>query len=116
MKNCGFFPLLAIAASLLMNACATSPRQPPTEADAGTLPPAELDAAVAEAARGYDQVVKDGERLFCRRELPVGSKVMTTLCFTETQLREQIVNARKFRHDAMQQGRRCAEGPTCPQT
>ncbi len=73
----------------------------------------QLDPVVAEAAKGYERVVKDGELMFCKREQPIGSKMWTTRCVTEVQLKEQVENAKKFGEKTMEQGRRCSDGPAC---
>lgn len=72
-----------------------------------------LDPVVAEAARGYTRTWKNGVLMFCKRERESGSRLMTTVCLTETQLRDQVEAMKKFRNDSMQQGHRCQNGPSC---
>lgn len=118
MKNRRLFPLLSLAAAaLVLQACAGTPKgsaAPPQKQDMSKSELNEqLDPAVAEAAKGYERVMKNGELLFCKREQPVGSKMWTTHCYTEVQLKEQVENAKKFRENSMGQGRRCSQGPGC---
>ena len=47
------------------------------------------------------------------QERPSGSNIMTNVCLTEAQLREQVEAARRFQNDRSQQGRRCTSGPGC---
>jgi hypothetical protein len=121
MTNREFLPLIAlIGASLLAQGCAGMPKaaaEAPAPAPANTASEQELsarlDPMVAEAAKGYDRVVKNGELFFCKREQPVGSKMYTTVCITEAQLRENAINNKRMKDGVMQQGRRCMKGPGC---
>ncbi len=125
MANRAFLPFLAlVAASWMLQGCAGTPKaEGPGGATASAPAPASaasrqesgdaLAPDVAEAAKGYDRVVKNGERFFCRRERPIGSKMYTTVCLSEAQLREQVVNNKKFQEGTMGQGRRCSSGPGC---
>jgi hypothetical protein len=119
MKNRSAFPLFASAIALvLLQACA-SPRKAPEaplakqQIAAPEDDATKLDAELAEAARGYSRVNRDGVLMFCRRERPSGSKIATSVCMTEAQLRDQIEATKKFNQDTMQQGRRCSQGPAC---
>ena len=121
MKNRVLHPLLALAAvSLLLQGCAGTPDAAPSAPPARTqqpppaAPPAEnLEAELAEAARGYSRVTRNGVLMYCRHERPSGSNIATNVCITEAQLRERVEATRKFNRDAMQQGRRCSQGPAC---
>jgi len=122
MKNRVLHPLLASAAiSLFLQGCAGAPKEAATAAPPATTqqPPAaaqasrNLDAELAEAARGYSRVNKKGVEMFCRRERPSGSNIATSVCITEAQLRERVEATKKFNQDTMQQGRRCSQGPAC---
>jgi hypothetical protein len=113
MKNRGLIPLFSLAAAvLLLQGCAGTPKgaaAPPAKQDLSkTELNEQLDPAVAEAAKGYERVMKNGELFFCKREQPIGSKMWTTRCVTEVQLKEQVEDAKKFQSDVMQQGRRCS--------
>lgn len=118
MKNRGLRPLLSLGvASLLLQACASSPAapEPPRhlEAIGQAAPAANLDPVLEEAAKGYDRVNRNGQLMFCKREQPVGSKLWTTRCLTEVELREQVEAAKQFREDVKTEGRRCVSGPGC---
>ena len=116
MKNRGGFKGLTVVAVALLAGCAgqatkTEPVPPMKIVDAENAEG--LDAALADAARGYTRVKENGVTLFCKRYRQTGSNLTTTNCITEAQLREQLENARKFGEDRRQQGRRCASGPGC---
>jgi hypothetical protein len=123
MKNRFLHPFLALAAvSLLLQACAGTPKEtgaapkPASQAPAASAAAAEaenMDAAIAEAARGYSRVNKEGKLMFCRRERPSGSNIATNVCITEAELRARVEATKKFNQDSMQQGRRCSQGPAC---
>lgn len=123
MKNRGFFPLLSLAAAaFLLQGCAGAPQEAaPASRPTATAPkqnvaqPSDenLDPVVAEAAKGYERVVKNGELFFCKREQPIGSKMWTTNCVNEAQLRQRAEDAKKMRENSMGQGRRCSQGPGC---
>jgi outer membrane biogenesis lipoprotein LolB len=122
MKNRRLIPLLtAAAASLLLQACATAPSEPAAKPAPAREEPSKqdlnenLDPVVAEAAKGYERLMKNGVLMFCKRERPVGSNLFTTTCLTEAQLRERAENNKKFHDNTMQQGRRCTQGPACQQ-
>lgn len=113
MMKRAFLPLAAlIGASLLVQGCAGTPQAAGEPAPAKTVSKqelsAELDPVLAEAAQGYERLVKNGQLVFCRREQPVGSKMYTTVCLTEDQLRQQAVDNKKFKEGTMGQGRRCS--------
>ncbi|HUQ10969.1 MAG TPA: hypothetical protein VM146_11695 [Steroidobacteraceae bacterium] len=123
MKNRLLVSLFGAATALmLLQGCASSAKAPDapaapvakqqaaatTEDDA-----AKLDAEIAEAARGYTRVNRDGVTMFCRRERPSGSNIATSVCVTEAELRARVEATRKFNQDTMQQGRRCTQGPAC---
>lgn len=123
MKNPGFLPLVSLAAAALMlQACAGTPPETAPSPKATAAAPKQnmnqpsdenLDPVVAEAAKGYERVVKNGELFFCRREQPIGSKMWTTNCVNEAQLRQRAEDAKKMRESSMGQGRRCSQGPGC---
>jgi hypothetical protein len=117
MKNRGLFSAIVVAAAAVaLQACTAAPpakAEPRMDAPTKNELAADLDPVVAEAAKGYERLIKNGELLFCKRELPVGSKLWTTTCLTEAQLREQVEYAKKFHDNTLQQGRRCSQGPAC---
>lgn len=119
MKNRSAFPLLASAISLvLLQACAGPQKAPEAPAPKQQIAApaddaAKLDAELAEAARGYSRVNRDGKTLYCRRERPSGSNIATSVCVTEAELRDRVEATKKFNQDTMQQGRRCTDGPAC---
>ena len=116
MPNPKLFPLLTLAAAtFLLQACASAEKAPVARPRPPTVTEnaAKMDAALAEAARGYTQVEENGERLFCRRERQTGSNMSSTTCITEAQLRQRVEDAKKIGDDLRQQGRRCTTGPGC---
>jgi hypothetical protein len=125
MKNRVPVSLFGAIAVVILQGCASAQKAPEAPAapvtPAGTThaaPPtaeeaAKLDAEVAEAARGYTRVNRDGVTMFCRRERPSGSNIATSVCVTEAELRERVEATKKFNKDTMQQGRRCTQGPAC---
>lgn len=116
MRNLEILTVLVSTAALtLLQACATTRNEPALTPPAPATPEsiANLDAAVADAAREYTRVERNGTVLFCKQERPSGSNIMSTVCLTEAQLRGQVESARRFRDDRMQQGRRCAQGAAC---
>jgi hypothetical protein len=119
MKNRSAFPLFASAAALvLLQACASPQKAseiplPRQQIAAPEDDASKLDAELAEAARGYSRVNRDGKTLYCRRERPSGSNIATSVCVTEAELRERVEATKKFNQDTMQQGRRCTGGPAC---
>jgi hypothetical protein len=117
MKKRSHLSLVVIAAaSMLLQACATPQKQPvasaPSDKSGQPANTANLDPLVAEAAKGYTQMEKDGQVLFCKRQRQTGSNMATTTCITEAQLRQQVEDTRKFGDDVRQQGRRCV-GASC---
>lgn len=118
MPNRRFFPLLTLAAApLLLLACATAEKPPAAKPRPASVTgnAADMDSALAEAARGYTQVERNGERLFCRRERQTGSNLSSTTCITEVQLRQRVEDSKKIGEDMRQHGRRCTQGPGCGQ-
>lgn len=117
MKKRGLIPAMFVAAIVLtLQACTSAPSgksEPRLETPAQAELATNLDPVIAEAARGYERRIDNGELLFCKREQSVGSKLWTTTCFTEEQLRAQVENAKVFRGKTLEQGRRCAGGPAC---
>ncbi len=77
-----------------------------TEADVA----AALDRKVAEFARDYVQLKKDGVLMFCKRYKQVGSNLPTITCLTESQLRTLAENTTEYR-DRRRSAARCPHGP-----
>jgi hypothetical protein len=119
MKNRSVVSLVGAATALVvLQACTTSPKAPeaPVARQQVAATPedgSKLDAELAEAARGYSRVNRDGKTMYCRRERPSGSNIATSVCITESELRERVEATKKFNRDTMQQGRRCSQGPAC---
>lgn len=122
MKNVLVSIGVAILASCL-SGCAASPgQQPEATADdsAGTKPrweaateaevAATLDRKVAEFARDYVQLKKNGVLMFCKRYRQVGSNLPTITCLTEAQLRTLAENTTEYR-DRRRSAARCPHGP-----
>lgn len=108
-----FLPVLALGlASMLVGGCAGTPPTPDTPVSSGAAAGGQReasgdpDAALAEAARGYERVNKKGKLYFCRRERPVGSQMYTTVCLTEAQIRQQAEDNRKVQEKVLEKGRR----------
>src|SRR5437868_4542771 len=59
-------------------------------------------------AKGYRVRKKDGQKLYCRNEAPLGSRLQQTVCLTEEQLREQFIAAEEVRNNMRK--RSCVNG------
>lgn len=69
-----------------------------------------IDRKVAEFARDYVQLKKDGVLMFCKRYKQVGSNLPTITCLTEAQLRTLAENTAEYR-DRRRSAARCPHGP-----
>ena len=72
-----------MAAALVLAACASKPQEPQVARQV------KIDASnIVEVQKaGYKLVTKDGEKLYCRRDLNTGSHVRyTTSCLTEDEM------------------------------
>jgi hypothetical protein len=116
---------LILLSAALLTACASAPDERPaasstpvaaaTVAEATTTAPAATagsvatagqpaddigEPAVAKAKPGYSLTTKNGQPVYCRREIPTGSRRPVTNCYTPEQL-EEIERATKETQDAM---------------
>jgi hypothetical protein len=81
-----------MAALLVLTACASKPQQPQVERQV------KVDASnIVEVQKaGYKLVDKDGQKLYCRRDLNTGSHVRyTTSCLTEDEMVALIEASRR---------------------
>jgi hypothetical protein len=62
------------------------------------------EPAVAKAKAGYTLSRQNGETVYCRREVPTGSRRPVTNCYTPAQL-EEIESRTKETQDAMERQR-----------
>ena len=117
-----FVVCLALAGSSLLG-CASSSGQKSTDVDekAQAAEPrweaateaevaSAIDRKVAEFARDYVQLKKDGVLMFCKRYKQVGSNLPTITCLTEAQLRTLAENTTEYR-DRRRSAARCPHGP-----
>jgi hypothetical protein len=78
--------LLTITAVLALAACAaTGPPQP--------------SHAAAAAPASYKRVVRNGVTLYCRKEMPTGTRFVEETCLTQAQMDAQQKNAQGFTDD-----------------
>ena len=84
--------LSVLAAALVLAACASKPQEAPAERQA------KVDSSnIVEVQKaGYKIVNKDGQKLYCRRDLNTGSHVRhTTSCLTEEEMTALIEASRR---------------------
>lgn len=74
------------AAAVLTSCAATVPTQPAPK-------PA---ATAAKTAPGYRVVVRNGQTLYCTKEMPTGSRMIEETCLTQAQMDAARDNARNF--------------------
>ena len=55
--------------------------------------------APAKVPTGYKAKVVDGETLFCRKDVPLGSRFPTEVCMTQAQFEEQERNRDSMRNE-----------------
>ena len=79
--------------ALVVAGCAgNAPKEPPVERQV----PVDASNIVEVQKAGYKIVNKDGQKLYCKRDLNTGSHVRyTTSCLTEAQMTELIAASRR---------------------
>jgi hypothetical protein len=100
-KRCGSLPIGA--ATLALAACAAkAPTQPvaTTVASATTATAgATATASTGPALAAYKRVVRNGQTLYCKKEIPTGTRFVEETCLTQAQMDAQSKNAQNFTDD-----------------
>jgi hypothetical protein len=131
----GLIRSLALAATLILAACASPP--PPANtptasapASAGKAAPAgqkhskwskaseaevaaTLDQKFQEAARSFVKLKRDDQVMFCKRYRDIGSMIPQLHCITEAELRKQVEDSDELREQMRTKMGRCALGSGC---
>lgn len=78
---------------------------PSTAASAGGATAADVTPQLLEMARndGYRPVSRDGETLYCRNQIPIGSNLPTRHCVDSTRLRFEVLEEQQERLNLNQQ-------------
>lgn len=101
------------------NAAPAAPAaQPAKDAEpAQALPTATAAAAPAEefkAPSGYKKKKKrSGETVYCRSEIPVGTRFPTEYCFTQNDLERMEKNKQSMQRDVQLRTKMCTTGGAC---
>ena len=84
---------------------APSAAAPSTAASAGGATAADVTPQLLEMARndGYRPVSRDGETLYCRNQIPIGSNLPTRHCVDSTRLRFEVLEEQQERLNMNQQ-------------
>jgi hypothetical protein len=99
-------PLLIGAATVVLAACAASAPTRPAGTTAASTTTTTTTAAGATAAAGtgpalaaYKRVVRNGQTLYCKKEIPTGTRFVEETCLTQAQMDAQSKNAQNFTDD-----------------
>jgi hypothetical protein len=125
---------IVIAALVTVAACTAQPKQPVDTVSAAPAAPSSAvpapavqssaPAAPAAAARdsakpvqreipsGYKLTKRNGQEVYCRSIVPIGSKLAEEMCFTREQL-EEIQQRTQSTVGAMEQSMKVCSGDTC---
>lgn len=78
---------------------AAAPAAPAPVSAAAAAPAAAADEAPKpfKPPPGYKAKVVKGETMYCRQEAPIGSRFKETICFSEAQLKEQMLREEENR-------------------
>ena len=95
---------LLCSTTILLVACAAKPAPDaksiePVAAE-GSHTQTAADRRFAEETRGYKQIERNGQTLYCRSERASGSNLRTTNCVSENELRERVENAEAYRRSS----------------
>lgn len=101
MKNRLHITLLVVAATMSFGVyAADEPNTAPSTATAASDQISSIDDEKRISygrKQGFRRVVKDGEEMFCRREVVTGSRLKSNVtCLTQAQLDVQMQGARDF--------------------
>ncbi len=83
----------------------TAAAAPSTAASAGGATAADVTPQLLEMARndGYRPVSRDGETLYCRNQIPIGSNLPIRHCVNSTRLRFEVLEEQQERLNLNQQ-------------
>ncbi len=86
--------LLILAAASALTSCATT--APAAQATVPAKPAAVPAASAATAVPGYRRVMRNGQTLYCVKEIPTGSRMIEETCLTQAQMDAEQEKARNF--------------------
>ena len=92
MKHLPIAVLAAASLAALLAGCASvEPSSATRNAEAGPEFTAEEKAAMTteEKVAVYNEQQDEADQLVCRRERPVGSRMLTTVCYTRAEIEQQ---------------------------
>ena len=100
-----------LVACLGASGCKTAPvEEAAPVAAAEKKDAAEIDRLVAEAARSYNKVEKNGKVYYCKRTRQMGTNIAALSCITESQLRNEVETMTQVRDDMRNKMGKCTLG------
>ena len=72
-----------------------------------------LDEAFQEYVKNYKVREKNGQKLYCRSEAPLGSRMQRTACLSEARIRSEVLAKQETRDAMIKIGKSPCSGNSC---